>query len=238
MGAGRPDGAHISHSTPSHSRGDYGQHGGVWGVCPLPPAVFAQSKYRAPGQGPGISPIGPGSDPAVVRDRAADRWPPPGTARYGKRTAPAVGLESPDGTPGAVSTTRTLMRSFFSWPSQDLRRDWPEKTAHCVNGIAKLKHPINRGIVCAGGPRRVVVRSPGRGSRGSHGRPPGPVRSSVRPGRIGRFRRARGHKLAKRSRGFPEIDGEAPCGAGSRAADRCDDVTRDPRPPEFGSSFP
>jgi hypothetical protein len=53
------------------------------------------------------------------------------------------------------------MRNFFSRPPHDLRRDEIEKCAHRVHEISKLKHPVNRGIVCAGGPRRVAVRSAG-----------------------------------------------------------------------------
>ena len=50
------------------------------------------------------------------------------------------------------------MRSFFPSPPQDLRRDGRAKCAHRVNEIAKLKHPVNRGIVRPGGPPRGSMR--------------------------------------------------------------------------------
>jgi hypothetical protein len=57
------------------------------------------------------------------------------------------------------------MRSFFSRPPEDLRRDGTEKCAHRVNGIANLKHPVNRGIVRPGGPARGSMRLGAAGRR-------------------------------------------------------------------------
>jgi hypothetical protein len=107
------------------------------------------------------------ADPADVRDHAADRRSPPGEGplrrddQAGGRPRDPLGRPTPDGRPGAVSTTRTLMRSFFSRLPQDLRRDGTGKSAHRVHEIEKLKHPINRGMMRAEGPRRVAVRSAG-----------------------------------------------------------------------------
>jgi hypothetical protein len=137
-------------------------------------------------RGPEFPPGGPGSDLAVVRDYAADRRSPPGEGplrrddRADGRARDPLGRLAPDGRPGAVSTMRTLMPSFFSRPPQDLRRDETGKCAHRVHEIAKLKHPINRGMIRAEGPLRVAVRSVGPRPRVA--RPAIPV-PSVRPGR-------------------------------------------------------
>jgi hypothetical protein len=186
----------------------------------FPPTVshpsVSRSKYRATEQTPGIPPGSPGCDPAVVPYHAANRRSPPGDGplrpedRTGGRPRDALGRPPPAGRPGAVSTTKTLMRSFFSRPPHDLRRGAPEKCAHRVHEISKLKHPVSRGIM------RLEARceSPcdhwAEAAAGRTARRPGPVRPSVRSGGISWFRRDRGRKLARRCRGAPEIGREAP----------------------------